>query len=175
VNDPPTAGADAVTVAEDSAATVVNVLGNDSSAPDTGETLTVTAVTQPASGGTVTLTGRRGALHAPANFNGTTTFTYTMSDGNGGTDTATVTVTVTPVNDPPTANADAVTVAEDSGADRAIDVLANDSIAPDTGETLDRDRGDPAGDRRHGDADRWRGALHAGAELQRHRDVHVHR
>jgi hypothetical protein len=46
-----------VTVAEDSAATVVNVLGNDSSAPDTGETLTVTAVTQPASGGTVTLAG----------------------------------------------------------------------------------------------------------------------
>jgi uncharacterized repeat protein (TIGR01451 family)/MYXO-CTERM domain-containing protein len=135
VNDPPTAVNDAVTVAEDSAATVVNVLGNDTSAPDTGETLTVTAVTQPATGGAVTLVGGVVRFTPAANFSGTTTFTYTISDGNGGTATATVTVTVTPVNDPPTAVNDAVTVAEDSGA-TVVNVLGNDTSAPDTGETL---------------------------------------
>ena len=135
VNDPPTAGNDAATVAEDSGATVVNVLANDATAPDTGETLTVTAVTQPATGGTVTLVGGVVRFTPAANFSGTTTFTYTVSDGNGGTATATVTVTVTAVNDPPTANNDAVTVVEDSAA-TVVNVLANDTTAPDTGETL---------------------------------------
>jgi uncharacterized protein (TIGR03382 family) len=134
VNDAPDAVNDAVTVAEDSTATVVNVLANDTAAPDTGETLTVTAVTQPANG-TVTLTGGVVRFTPAPNFSGTTNFTYTVSDGNGGTDTATVTVTVSPVNDPPDAVNDAVTVAEDSAA-TVVDVLANDSIAPDVGETL---------------------------------------
>ncbi len=87
-------------MAEDSLATVLDVLTNDTLGPDTGETLTVTAVTQPANG-SVTLSGGVVRYTPAANFNGTTTFTYTVSDGNGGTDTATVTVTVTPVNDPP--------------------------------------------------------------------------
>jgi hypothetical protein len=56
----------------------------------------VTAVTQPATGGTVTLTGGVVRLHPDdPGFVGTTTFTYTASDGNGGTAIATVTVTVT--------------------------------------------------------------------------------
>ncbi|KFE68687.1 Ig-like domain-containing protein [Hyalangium minutum] len=135
VNDPPKANDDTLTVAEDSGATVVNVLANDLFSPDTGETLTVTAVTQPTSGGTVTLAGGVVSFTPAADFNGTVTFTYTISDGNGGTATATVTVTVTPVNDPPTANNDALTVAEDSGA-TVVDVLANDTFAPDMGETL---------------------------------------
>ncbi|MDV7214265.1 Ig-like domain-containing protein, partial [Azotobacter beijerinckii] len=50
VNDAPDATDDSFTVAEDSGATVLNLLANDSFAPDTGETLTVTAVTQPAVG-----------------------------------------------------------------------------------------------------------------------------
>ncbi|MDV7214253.1 Ig-like domain-containing protein, partial [Azotobacter beijerinckii] len=57
VNDAPDAVNDSFTVAEDSGATVLNLLANDSFAPDTGETLTVTAVTQPAVGGSVTLAG----------------------------------------------------------------------------------------------------------------------
>ncbi len=84
VNDAPAADDDSFTVAEDTAATVVDVLANDSTAPDTGETLTVTAVTQPANG-TVTLTGGVVRFTPVANFNGTTNFTYTVSDGNGGT------------------------------------------------------------------------------------------
>ncbi len=134
VNDNPTASNDSLTVAEDSGATVVNVLANDSFAPDVGETLTVTAVTQPANG-TVTLVAGVVSYTPNANYFGTDSFTYTVSDGNGGTATATVNVTVTAVNDNPTAGNDAITVAEDSGA-TVVNVLANDSFAPDVGETL---------------------------------------
>ncbi|HEX8436905.1 Ig-like domain-containing protein, partial [Archangium sp.] len=131
----PDAVDDAVTVAEDSSATVVEVLANDSTAPDMGGTLTVTSVTQPTRGGTVTLVSGVVRFTPALNFNGTATFTYTVSDGNGGTDTATVTVTVTAVNDPLTGVADMFSVPADSAA-TTLDVLANDSSAPDTGETL---------------------------------------
>ena len=98
-NNPPTANPDAVTVNEDTGPTVVSVLANDTSAPDV-ETLTVTAVTQPANG-TVALVSNVVSFTPVLNFNGQTSFTYTISDGNGGTATATVTVTVTPINDAP--------------------------------------------------------------------------
>uniref|UniRef100_UPI0012FCD52E Ig-like domain-containing protein n=1 Tax=Azohydromonas aeria TaxID=2590212 RepID=UPI0012FCD52E len=135
VNDAPVARPDTLTVAEDSGATVVDVLGNDDAGPDTGETLTVTAVTQPAHGGTVTLVNGVVRFTPAPDFFGTTSFTYTVSDGNGGTATATATVTVTPVNDAPVARPDTLTVAEDSGA-TVVDVLGNDDTGPDTGETL---------------------------------------
>jgi outer membrane protein OmpA-like peptidoglycan-associated protein len=135
VNDPPDALSDTATVAEDSGATVINVLANDQNVPDTGETLTVTSVTQPVAGGTVTLSGGVVSFTPAPNYNGTVTFTYTISDGNGGTDTATVTVTVTPVNDPPTGVADTFPVPAGSGP-TTLPVLANDSSAPDSGETL---------------------------------------
>jgi hypothetical protein len=111
------------------------VRANDSSAPDVGETLTITAVSQGTQGGIVAIAGGNVTYRPAANFNGVDTFTYTVSDGNGGSATATVTVTVTPVNDNPTANADSATVAEDSAA-TTINVRANDSTAPDVGETL---------------------------------------
>ncbi|HAH44958.1 MAG TPA: adhesin, partial [Planctomycetaceae bacterium] len=51
------------------------------------------------------------------------------------TATATVNVTVNAINDTPTANNDSFLVAEDSGT-TLLDVLNNDSISPDLGETL---------------------------------------
>ncbi len=108
VNDAPDAVNDSYTVAEDSGATTFAVLANDTISPDTGETLSITGVTQPV-GGTVTFTATGVTFTPNANFNGSTTFTYTISDGNGGTDTATVTVNVTPVNDAPV-NAVPVTI-----------------------------------------------------------------
>ena len=121
---------------EDSGANAVNVLLNDSFAPDVGETLTITAVTQGANGSVVITGGGTGLTYAPsANYFGPDTFTYTISDGNGGTATGTVTVTVNNVNDNPTAADDTATVNEDSGAN-AVNVLLNDSFAPDVGETL---------------------------------------
>jgi hypothetical protein len=111
------------------------VLTNDSFAPDTGETLTVTAVTPGSNGGTVSLVGGVVSYTPAANVSGTETFTYTITDGNTGTATATVTMTITAVNDNPTAVNDAATVAANSAAS-SIDVLANDSSAPDAAETL---------------------------------------
>ncbi|MBN1205377.1 MAG: hypothetical protein JXB05_10680, partial [Myxococcaceae bacterium] len=47
VNNPPTANDDSSTMEEDSAATPLEVQANDTTAPDTGDSLTITAVTQP--------------------------------------------------------------------------------------------------------------------------------
>jgi hypothetical protein len=140
VNDPPTATDDTIMVGKDSGATTLNVLANDSPAPDTGETLTVIAVTQPSNGGAVTLTGGVVRFTPTAGFTGTVTFTYTISDGNGGSATASVWVTVTErppsgENNPPKANNDSFSLTRNSGP-TTLDVLANDSAAPDTGETL---------------------------------------
>jgi len=137
VNDDPTAVNDTFTVAEDAVAFTLNVLANDLIAPDSGETLQVLSFTTPSAGGTLSIpTAKNSILYTPAdNFFGTDTFTYTISDGNGGTSTATVSVTVTEANDPPTAQDDAFTVAEDSTG-TTLNVLANDSTQGDTGETL---------------------------------------
>lgn len=137
VNDPPTATADDFTVGEDVANTIFDVLQNDSISPDSGETLSVSAVTQGNHGGSVQI-GPNGAsvrYTPPSNFSGTETFTYTANDGHGGTAQATVTMTITPTNDNPVANADSATVAEESAATN-IQVLANDNSGPDASETL---------------------------------------
>ena len=70
VNDNPVATDDLATVAEDSAPTAINVLANDTFAPDSGETLTVTAVTQGSAGGTVTFTATGVSYTPAANFTG---------------------------------------------------------------------------------------------------------
>jgi hypothetical protein len=123
VEDAPDAVDDTPTIAEDSGANVINVLGNDTDVDN--DTLTVTAVTQ-GSHGSVTNNGPSVSYTPNSNFFGTDTFTYTISDGNGGTDTATVNVTVTNVEDAPDAVDDAPTIAEDSGAN-VINVLGNDT------------------------------------------------
>jgi VCBS repeat-containing protein len=115
VNDSPIANDDSAIVAEDSGATTIDVLANDSILPDTGETLTIAAVTQGANGAVLITGGGTLVSYAPnADFFGTDSFTYTVDDGNGGIATATVNVTVTGVNDPPTVAAPAaIGVVED--------------------------------------------------------------
>ena len=85
---------------EDSAANAINVLANDNIGPDTGETLSVTGVTQGAHG-SVTFTASGVSYTPAANYNGPDGFTYTIGDGNGGIASASVSVTVTAVNDVP--------------------------------------------------------------------------
>ena len=131
VNDNPVAVNDTVTMAEDSAATIVAVLANDTVAPDTGEALSVTAIAQ-GGHGAVTLVSGVVRYSPAANYAGPDSFTYTLSDGIGGVATGTVAVTVTPVNDNPLAVNDTVTVAEDSNG-TIVTVLANDTDGPDTG------------------------------------------
>ena len=140
-NDNPTATTDPVTVVEDSTAATpantINVLANDSSAPDVGETLTVTAVSSPTTkGGTITIgAGGTNVIYVPAaNFQGSDTFTYTISDGRGGTATGTVNVTVTNTNDAPTSVNDTLNAFKNTPA--TLDVLANDQSNPDPAETF---------------------------------------
>jgi surface-anchored protein len=99
---PPLLQNDTFTVSEDSPSTAFNPLANDRSDPDPLESLTLTAVTQPASGGTsITNVGTQVSYTPTPNFNGSDSFTYTVTDEHGGTASATATVTVTPVNDMP--------------------------------------------------------------------------
>ncbi len=136
VNDPPVATADALTLQEDSPVVTLNVLANDTTAPDTGETLRVTAVSAATHGTSAIAVGQMAVTYVPAaDYFGPDTFTYDVSDGNGGTATATVTLTVLNVNDPPRAVPDVFSVPQDS-SDNVLAVLANDSFLPDPAETL---------------------------------------
>jgi VCBS repeat-containing protein len=126
-DDAPVAVDDAETVLEDSGASAVDVLANDTDVD--GGARTVASVTQPDNGAVVVTGGGTGLTYAPdANYcnapPGTVadTFTYTL---NGGA-TATVSMTVTCADDAPVAVDDAATVLEDSGPS-AVDVLANDT------------------------------------------------
>ncbi len=121
---------------EDSVGTSLNPLANDEVfAGSTGE-LVIVAVGATNHGGTVTIAadGKTVTYTPAANFFGDETFSYTVSDGTG-EDSAIVTVRVAPVNDNPTAVSDDFTVTEDA-INTALNVLANDLITPDTGETL---------------------------------------
>lgn len=136
VNDNPIALDDTATSAEDGGSVSVDVLANDTIAPDVGETLTITLVSDPVNGtATISGGGKSISYNPDLNYNGSDSFTYTISDGNGGTATASVNVTVTSTNDPPDALGDSADLNEDGGA-QTIDVLVNDLIAPDANESL---------------------------------------
>ena len=122
VNDAPVANDDPASTAEDTATTIA-VLANDTDVDD--DTLTVSALTQPAHGGAV-LNANHTITYTPAaDYNGPDSFTYTASDGNGGTDTATVSVNVGSGNDAPVANDDSASTAEDTAV--TVTVLTNDT------------------------------------------------
>ncbi len=146
-NDGPVANADTNTIAEDAVAAVTgNVLTNDTDA-DTGDTLTVTTTgAQTGTYGTVTIAANGAYSFTLNNGNAavqalgvgqtlTQSFNYTISDGNGGTSTSTLTITITGTNDGPVANADTNTIAEDTVAPVTGNVLTNDTDV-DTGDVL---------------------------------------
>ncbi|MDA1053137.1 MAG: Ig-like domain-containing protein [Planctomycetota bacterium] len=95
--DAPVAVADSLTISNSRTPRTINVLGNDTSAPDAVQTLTVTSVTQGTSGGTVTLTNGVVSYLAPEGFIGTDTFNYTIQDTDGLTSFAAATINVTEV------------------------------------------------------------------------------
>ena len=123
VNDTPLAADDTDTVAEDVSSRTVNVLANDTDVD--GDSLSITDVSSPSQGGTVTIVSNKLVYVPAANFVGTESVTYTVSDGVD-TDTATLVVTVTAVNDSPVGVGDVFTVTEDAAA-MLLNVLANDT------------------------------------------------
>ncbi|MBM4001647.1 MAG: tandem-95 repeat protein, partial [Planctomycetes bacterium] len=144
VNDPPTAVNDAfggaTAVQEDSGPVVLDVLANDSAAPDAAETLRIVSVGAGSNGGTIAVgpSGTHVTYRPAPNFHGTETFAYTISDrgdATGITASATVSVEVLDVNDPPVGVNDTFGLPEDSAATR-FDPLANDHGGTDPRENL---------------------------------------
>ncbi|MBN2474395.1 MAG: tandem-95 repeat protein [Pirellulales bacterium] len=131
-NHAPTANNDAYTVAANTSNHSFNVLANDTTAPDTGETLQIIAVGTGSAGGTITNISGTSIRYTPqAGFSGTETFSYTVNDGTAGSnDTATVTVTVQGSNTPPTAANDQTTTSQNQAV--TANVLSNDSDADGT-------------------------------------------
>ena len=135
VNDAPVAVNDTFEVVQDSTGNTILVLANDTTGPDTGETIRVSAIGTLSAGGTATITSSGNTIsYSPkAGFVGTETLTYTITDGSL-TATATVTITVKSKSPPPTAVADSFTVTEDA-ASAVFNVMANDTPSQ-SGETL---------------------------------------
>ena len=136
VNNLPVAQPDTYNVRFDSIGNSLRVLDNDTFAPDVGETLTITDVGVPDSGGVVTIANAGQTLrYSPATgFRGTERFTYTINDSRGGTATADITINVGDFNGPPTADPDAFTLRQNS-TNNVLNVLAND-FDPDGGDPL---------------------------------------
>jgi hypothetical protein len=120
-NRPPVALDDAASVAEDGSI-LVDVLANDSD-PD-GDPLLILEISAPTHGVAVIEDNRIRYTPSP-NYFGSDALVYRIGDGRGGEATARLVITVTPVNDPPVATDDLVSVPEDGTV--LIDVLANDS------------------------------------------------
>ncbi len=102
----------------------IAVMGNDN-LPTTGA-FNIQSTTPPTNGSILVLPNGTIDYTPDADFFGTDTFTYTLADASGRTSTATVTVDVANVQDPPTANADSGSTAEDVTLPN-INILGNDS------------------------------------------------
>ncbi|MGH8173288.1 MAG: Ig-like domain-containing protein, partial [Rhodanobacteraceae bacterium] len=119
----PIARDDSAVVPENSIDNVIDVLANDSD-PD-GDTLTITAVSQPAHG--TAASAGSGVAYTPAiNYLGSDSFTYTISDGHGGSATATVSISVETPNQPPIAGPLSVRVLKGASIDIPVLQAASD-------------------------------------------------
>ena len=123
---------------EDSTNNSLPVLDNDTIVAGSNAVLTLQSVSSPSRGGTVSIASdNRHLIYTPAaNINGSESFTYTVKDQTGASATATVTVGLTAVNDNPVAVNDSLGTVKSTDRDVFIPVLANDTLGPDTGETL---------------------------------------
>lgn len=123
---------------EDSSNNSLPVLDNDTIVTGTSTVLTLQSLSTPSRGGTVSISSdSKRVIYTPAaNINGSETFTYTVRDQSGASATATVTVGLTAVNDNPVAVNDSLGTVKTTDSEVFIPVLTNDTLGPDTGETL---------------------------------------
>jgi gliding motility-associated-like protein len=109
VNDAPVAQAQSVNVPEDTP-TVITMVATDVD----GNPLTYIIVTPPQNGSLSVVSGNQVTYTPNANYNGPDSFVFKANDGSVDSNNATVSITVTPVNDAPVANAQSITVNEDT-------------------------------------------------------------
>jgi VCBS repeat-containing protein len=121
LDDLPVAVDDTTTVGEDSGATNIDVLANDTHV-DAGGTKQIASAGDPAQGKVVVAGDNLSLSYEPnADYCGPDSFSYTLN----GASTANVSVTVDCVSDPPVAKNDSATV--DEGGTVGGDVLTNDT------------------------------------------------
>ncbi|MCP4425025.1 MAG: tandem-95 repeat protein [Chloroflexi bacterium] len=141
-NDPPIAGDDADTTAEEDTAVITDVLLNDGDVDGNLDPTTVTVTVSPSNGSTSVNTLNGNVTYTPdLNFNGIDNYDYLVCDDGVPPpvmcDTATVTITVTAVNDAPvldnTGNLTLSAIDEDvtnSFGNSVFSILASDSGNP---------------------------------------------
>jgi HD-GYP domain-containing protein (c-di-GMP phosphodiesterase class II) len=123
----PDAVDDAASMTEDAAPITIDVVANDTD--PNGDLDPTTAVVQTAALNGLAIANGDGTIDydSDPDFAGTDTFEYKVCDLTSACNTATVTITVTAANDPPVANDDTATVAEDSVPGVTFNVLPNDT------------------------------------------------
>lgn len=125
VNDPPAAVNDTATTPENTAVTL-SVTANDADVDGNLAANSVVIGTLPTSGTAVANPDGSVTYTPNLNFFGTDSFTYTVKDTSAAvSNVATATITVTQVFNPPVANNDAATTAEDTAV--TFGVTANDT------------------------------------------------
>jgi hypothetical protein len=136
INDAPIANDDSLIVSEDSIATTMNLIANDTDV-DSWDSLSISWIVSTTSNGILTIDSSTGVSYSPdANFCWTDTFTYTTADLFGPLESniATWTITINCINDAPVANNDTPSVTEDS-ISNIFSILSNDTDS-DIGDTL---------------------------------------
>lgn len=126
INHSPIANADSITVVEDTAHVFIDVLSNDSD-PDKNS-LSLSIISNPISGGTVSLSGGQVVYNPPLNYFGNDYFIYRICDNGDPVlcDADTVFIEVTPVNDAPVANTDYAATLVNPSNSLSIAVQSND-------------------------------------------------
>ncbi len=131
----PNAIDDAITINQDSGATTIDVLANDTfgaNGPAAANSLSITAATS-AQGGTIVVHNGKIDYTPLAGFNGPDSFSYVIEDFDGNTTSANVTITVLSATaaDFPTAYDDVVTVVQNS-LSNVINILNDNGNGADT-------------------------------------------
>ncbi len=113
VNDRPIATLDSLTIVEDSIG--VHILADTNDTDIEMDTLSIRSIITAPIHGTATIANDDSISYVPdLNYTGLDSLQYELCDSVWACDTAWVILTITPINDPPIANTDFITIAEDS-------------------------------------------------------------